>query len=179
MAEDERLEEEEELQEEEIKPGFFTALKEKIGKLLSFIIGALIIILIAVGTSVYVSTKINKSKIREIGGKMVVPPPPPYATMDLGEFTVNIRSEDEEPHFIRVRIYLGYEERKLTLQAELGKRRIQIMDKINLIISRKTKEELETPEGQQNLKTEIKEQINQILQSGKIREVYFANITVT
>lgn len=78
-----------------------------------------------------------------------------------------------------MKVFIAYQKRKLDLQAELGKRRVQIKNKINMIISGKTKEKLETPEGKQNLKVEIKEQINQLLQSGKIMDVYFKSITVS
>jgi len=186
MAEEEKVEvqpaeeEEEEVaaSDEEAKPGFFTAIKAKLGKILLYLLGAIIVILISVGASYYVSSHVNKKKIKEIGGKIHIPPPPPYNTLNMGEFTINIPGDDEEPHFIRVSIVLAYPERKLELQSELGKRRDQIQDKINMIISRKTKKELDKAEGKENLKIELKEQINQLLQSGKIMEVYFKNITV-
>ena len=183
MAEEEKPEveeeeEEEEVTEEEEKPGFFTTLKTKLGRILAFVIGAIIVILISVGAAYWVSIRVNKERIREIGGKIHIPPPNPYATMELGEFTINIPGEDEEPHFIRVKVFIAYQERKLALQAELARRRIQIKDKINMIISRKTKKELDTLDGKSNLKVEIKDQINQLLQNGKIMDIYFENITV-
>ena len=138
----------------------------------------ILIILGSIGVSYHISTQINKEKIREIGGKIHVPPPTPYATMELGEFTINIPGEDEEPHFIRVKVFIAYQERKLALQAELARRRIQIKDKITKIISRKTKKELDTLDGKSNLKVEIKKQINRLLQSGKIMDIYFENLTV-
>ena len=98
--------------------------------------------------------------------------------MELGEFTINIPGDDEEPHFIRVKIFLAYGDRDLTLQAELSKRRIQIKDSINKIIKRKTKKQLDAPEVIDNLKIELREVINQFLQSGNIKDVYFESITV-
>ncbi len=164
--------------EEEAKPGFLASLKTKFGKILIYSIGAILVILISVGAAYFVVSRFTKEGPREIGGKIHIPPPKPYQIMELGEFTISISGDDEEPHFIRVKVSLAYQERKMELQAELGKRRIQIKDKINMIISRKTKKELGTPDGKSNLKVEIKQQINQLLQSGEIMDVYFPDITV-
>ncbi len=182
VEEEEKIGEDEEGEEsgEESKPGFFSNIKARFGKILIYIIGAILIILISIGTSVWVGSRWGKKReLREIGGKMVIPPPEPYANMDLGSFTINIPGDDAEPHFIRVKIHLGYKERDMTLQAELSKRRIQIKDTINMIVSRKSMKELEKPAGKENLKIEIREQINQFLQSSsKIKAVYFEDITV-
>ena len=182
VEEEEKIGEDEEGEEsgEESKPGFFSNIKARFGKILIYIIGAILIILISIGTSVWVGSRRGKKReLREIGGKMVIPPPEPYANMDLGSFTINIPGDDAEPHFIRVKIHLGYKERDMTLQAELSKRRIQIKDTINMIVSRKSMKELEKPAGKENLKIEIREQINQFLQSSsKIKAVYFEDITV-
>jgi len=174
----EEEEEEAEVPEEEAKPGIFAAVKTKLGKILRLAIGAIVVILISVGASYLVSSYVSKDRIREIGGKIHIPPPPPYQTIDFGEYTQNIPGEDEDPHFIRIKILLAHEERDLTLSAELSKRRAQIQHIINMILSGKTKKELDTPQGKQNLAINIKQRINQILQRGKIRDVYFSSITV-
>ena len=44
--------------------------------------------------------------------------------------------------------------------------------------ARKKLKELDSAEGKNNLKIEIKEQVNQILQEGKINNVYFKKLTV-
>ncbi|MDD5065770.1 MAG: flagellar basal body-associated FliL family protein [bacterium] len=185
MAEekDEKVEVEEEPAEEqgakEEKETFFTKIKAKLSKVLGLLIGAILIVLISVGISYMISSYVNKKDIREIEGKIVIPPPPPYETVDFGEYTMNIQGDDEEPHFIRARIVLAYgTERDFTLAAEVGKRRPQISNIINMILSGKRKAELDTPEQKRNLAIEIREQINQILQSGKVKDVYFTSITV-
>ncbi|MBU1078087.1 MAG: flagellar basal body-associated FliL family protein [Spirochaetes bacterium] len=171
-------EEEEEVAEESAKPGILTFIKTKLTKILGYSILAVLIILISVGISYLVSSHVNKDKIREIGGKIQIPPPAPYESVDFGEFTINIRGDDEEPHFIRVNVILAYAERQLTLAAEISKRRPQISDLINIVLSGKSKSDLDSPEGKRNLKIEIREEINQRLQSGKIQDVYFKSITV-
>lgn len=181
MPDDEKIgidEPEEEVVEEAPKTGFLTTIKAKLSKILTIAIGLIAIILISFGVSFWVSSHVNKDKIREIGGKIMIPPPPPYETVDFGEFTMNIKGDDEEPHFIRVHIILAYGERELTLAAELSKRRPQVNDLINMVLSRKNKTELDSPEGKRNLKIEIKEEINQRLQAGKIKDVYFKSVTI-
>ncbi len=181
MPDDEKIgidEEDDEIVEEAPKANFLNVIKTKLSKILGFVIGAVLIILISVGISFMVSSHVSKDKIREIGGKIQIPPPSPYETIDFNEYTMNIRGDDEEPHFIRVHVILAYAERHLTLAAELSKRRPQINDLINMVLSRKNKTELDTVEGKRNLKIEIKEEINQKLQSGKIKAIYFKSITI-
>lgn len=174
---DEEPEEEQGAKEEKVT--IFTRIKARLTKILGLLIGAILIILISVGISYIISSYVNKKDIREIEGKIVIPPPPPYETVDFGEYTMNIQGDDEEPHFIRARIVLAYgTERDFTLAAEVGKRRPQISNIINLILSGKKKSDLDTPEQKQNLAVEIREQINQVLQSGKLKDVYFTSITV-
>ena len=175
---EEEEEEGEESEAEESKAGFFSNIKAKFGKILIYIIGAILVIIISIGASMWVGTRLQKEKVREIGGKMYIPPPEPLMDFPLDVFTVNIQGDDDEPHFIRVNMALGYPERAMTLAGELSKRRTQILHIINMILSRKHKKELDTPEGKQNLIIEIKEQINQILQKGKIKAVFFKAITV-
>jgi flagellar FliL protein len=49
---------------------------------------------------------------------------------------------------------------------------------INLIISKKNKEELKTIADQLDLREEIKAHINHILTNGKVKEVYFREFIV-
>jgi len=175
-------EEEEEEVAEVGKSGFWAKIKGNLVKILSYTAAAALIIGISVGISIIVSKNVNKQNIREIGGKIVIPPTPPRLTRDMGEFTVNIKSDDGEPHFIKVHIVLGYGDVSKTsdkqLQSELGARQAQIEDIINMVLGAKTKEQLDTPEGKRNLSIELKDQINQVLSSGKIDEIYFRSITV-
>lgn len=173
------IEEDEEEVTEEAKSGFLASLKVKLSKILGFIIGAILVLLLSVGAAFWVSSR-STSQIERIGDKIRIPPAPPYLTFPLGEFIVNIQGDDEDPHFIRANIDLAYggEREVRRLQEELGKRKSQILDIVNLILKRERKEELDTHEGIMNMKIGIKEQINQILQSGKIKDIYFKGLTV-
>ncbi|MBN1899281.1 MAG: flagellar basal body-associated FliL family protein [Spirochaetes bacterium] len=188
MPEDEKepvnLPEEEEEEEvaEVAAGGFFQKIKAHLIKILAFTAAAALIILISVFVSTWVSKKVHKEGIREIGGKIVIPPPPPVEISDMGEFTINIKGDDEEPHFIRVHIVLGYgragDRSSTQVGSEISTRRSQIQHIINMILGGKSKQELDTPEGKRNLSIEIRDQINQVMSSGSIKQVYFKSITV-
>jgi len=193
MGEKERDEKErlvEEEAEEEVKeevtgaPVWLTKIKTNLVKILSYTAGAVVIILISFfATREMVKRYMSAERVREIGGKIVIPPEPPLQTLDMGEFTVSIKGDDEEPHYIRVTIVLGYGEaggRRADVQTsqELTLRQVQIKHIINMTLASKTVKELETPEDKENLAIELRDRINQILSTGKIKRVFFSSITV-
>lgn len=78
--------------------------------------------------------------------------------------------------FLSVKFYLGYDEPKL--KEELDKRMPEIRDVINKTLWSKTAEEISTPEGKENLKEEILENINALLKKGKLQGLYFWHVLV-
>ena len=56
---------------------------------------------------------------------------------------------------------------------EIEKRKPQIRDIIIIILSSKTQEQVDTREGKDNLRNEIKDTINSFLVQGKISNVFF------
>ena len=71
--------------------------------------------------------------------------------------------------FYQVEINFGFDAGQQALGAELATRLPQMQNIINLIISRKTKEDLKTLNDQLDLREEIKAHINHILTNGKIK----------
>ncbi|MFZ3230834.1 MAG: flagellar basal body-associated FliL family protein [Pseudobdellovibrio sp.] len=59
---------------------------------------------------------------------------------------------------------------------EIDNRKAQIRDFIIIILSSKTYEEVSTKEGKDNLRNEIKDQVNSFLSKGKIMNVYFTEL---
>jgi flagellar FliL protein len=59
---------------------------------------------------------------------------------------------------------------------EIDNRKAQIRDFIIIILSSKTFEEVSTKEGKDNLRNEIKDQVNSFLSKGKIMNVYFTEL---
>lgn len=157
--------------------GIFSKMRGQLTKILGFSIAAILIILIAVGISYVVSTKVKDDPIKIRHGKIYLPPPPPPAYFDLKEFKMSTADKDET-HFMRIKIVLGYKIGDMKLAAELGERRIQIEDIINTILSRKVKADFDTTEKKNDIKLEILNSINRILQNGRLIAIYFTEVAV-
>ncbi|NLJ57207.1 MAG: hypothetical protein GX334_09245 [Firmicutes bacterium] len=78
--------------------------------------------------------------------------------------------------FLSVKFYLGYDEPKL--KEELDKRMPEIRDVVNKTLWTKTVEEMSTAEGKENLREEILGAINDLLQKGELRGLYFWHVLV-
>lgn len=59
---------------------------------------------------------------------------------------------------------------------EIDNRKAQIRDFIIIILSSKTYEEISTKEGKDNLRNEIKDNINTFMSKGKVANVYFTEL---
>lgn len=95
--------------------------------------------------------------------------------INISEFIVNIISADGN-HYVKSALTL-----ELTNQAakdEITKRMPQIRDAILLLVGNKTFEELQDLEGKKQLKAEIMSKINGILQTGKIKAIFFTEFVV-
>ncbi|MBN2401584.1 MAG: flagellar basal body-associated FliL family protein [Spirochaetes bacterium] len=147
----------------------------KIIKILFYVVGAVILLLLVVVISYIVTKNVQEQKYVKEQAIIVAPPPPPLSSFDLPSFSA--ATSDAEPHFVKLTVSLGYEE-SLELNAELGRRVPQFQHIINVLLSGKRFEDLDSAEKKINLSEEIKAHINVILISGKIKEVYFREIVV-
>jgi len=64
------------------------------------------------------------------------------------------------------------------LEDELEKKNYQIRDRINIILRSKTVEDLQDPGGTEALQEELINELNQMLVSGEIKEVYFEEFII-
>jgi flagellar protein FliL len=147
----------------------------KIIKILFYVVGAVILLLLVVVISYFVTKNVQEQKYVKEQAIIVAPPPPPLSHFDLPSFAA--ATNDAEPHFIKLTVSLGYEE-SIELNAELGRRIPQFQHIINVLLSGKRFEDLDSAEKKINLSDEIKAHINVILVTGKIKEVYFREIVV-
>lgn len=112
---------------------------------------------------------------------VVMEPPPPLAIFNLPALSTT--TDDAEPHFVKITIALGYETGVLMKQ-ELENRSDQIHHIINIMLRGKRFDELRGSDSTStaskliDLAEEIRTQINAILISGKIKEVYFKEFAV-
>ena len=107
----------------------------KIIKILFYIVGAIILILLIIGISYIVTKNVQEQRYVREQAIIVAPPPPPLSHFDLPSFSVTTR--DPEPHFAKVTLSLGYEE-SIELNAELVRRTPQFQHIINVCYRRRS-----------------------------------------
>ena len=99
----------------------------------------------------------------------------PEFMYEVPEIVVNFDGIDRR-RFLSVKFYLGFDEPKL--QQELEKRMPEIRDAVNKILWVKKADDINTPEGKEDLRQEIFETINSMLNAGKLRGVYFWHLMI-
>ena len=168
---------EEESKKQAEKKGF-KGLSSGVVRILLYVIGIIILIAISVTISYLVASKTaekpDKISIEQTYKNVT----PPYDTLRLADFTINTADIDEQ-HVIRVTIALAYTQKEAAVSAELAQREAQIRDIINRILSSKRKDEIDSIEGKEDLKNEIKNAINNIMVNGKIKDVYFIDFFIS
>lgn len=119
----------------------------------------------------------------------LTPPPAIGPMIEIKEFVVNIVSESDR-HYVKASLTIELinntnivnKETKATgndaAKEEATQRMPQIRDSILLLISNKTYEELQDLQGKKQLKAELASKINSVLQSGKVKEIYFTDFVV-
>ncbi|MBN1500404.1 MAG: flagellar basal body-associated FliL family protein [Spirochaetes bacterium] len=147
----------------------------KIIKILIWVVAAVVGFILVVIVSYQVARYVQNKSYQQAQDVIVAPPPPPLAHFDIDSFTVT--TNDEEPHFAKITLSLGYED-NIALNTELIQRRIQIRHLINIILRGKKFEDINSIEDTISLSEEIKAQVNVILIAGKVKEVYFTEFVV-
>ena len=150
--------------------------KSRIVKILLYVAGGLLAVVLMIGISYIVASKVKEPSDYERGQQAVSPPPPPpLATYELPTFSNT--TADAEPHFIKMTISLGYEA-NVELNAELVSRKDEMQHIINILLQGKKFEDLKSVTGSVALAEEIKAHINVRLAKGKVKEVYFKELLV-
>ncbi|NPV39530.1 MAG: hypothetical protein HPY78_09685 [Brevinematales bacterium] len=154
-----------------------------LGKLIEWILSNMITVIVAVVLSVVVSffimNSIMSKKSEEVYKTVkITPKPAPLAIFMLDDFRINTADIDE-PRFVRVKINLAYNQGNKQLQNELVERKVQIRDVVLRILNRKEKRDIDTVEGKERLKEEIKKEVNNILINGEIEDVYFDEFVIS
>ena len=175
MADEEEFEEGE--SEEGYEPTAASGLNKVVKILIYVALGAVGIVLMSV-ISYYVALTAASQQYREVASIAVVRPPPPTENFNFTEdFRVNT-ADRGEPHFIKLKLSLGFEAGNAALSAELAQRTPQLRNMVNLILMGKTKDDLAEIQDRLELQEEIKASINHILSEGKITDVYFGEFIV-
>jgi flagellar protein FliL len=170
---DEIIEEEEETPQAETGGRRFEA--SKIVKILLYVAGGVLLIVLVTGISWLVARYVQESSYQKRQDIVAAPPPAPLSSYELPDFSKT--TSDAEPHFIKMKISLAYEP-NMELNNELVQRRDQIQHIVNIILQGKKYEDLDAVSDTIELAEEIKAHVNVILISGKIKEVYFKELVV-
>jgi len=93
----------------------------------------------------------------------------------LDPFTVNLVSSNADRY---LKCKIDFELDSPALQKEINQKLPAIRDMIISILSSKSVEEIQTAQGKQKLKDEIKRKVNSILTTGEIRNVYFTEFVI-
>lgn len=95
-------------------------------------------------------------------------------TYSLDEMLLNLADEDGK-RYIKVTIYIGYENKKLATEFEEKKHILR--DAVGSILRAKKSKDF-TAKGSEQIKQEILNKINPILTNGKADNIYFSGILV-
>jgi flagellar basal body-associated protein FliL len=147
----------------------------KIVKILLYVAGGILLIVLVTGISYLVSKNVQESSYEKSQDVVAAPPPPPLHTFELPSFSKT--TADAEPHFVKMTVSLGYE-LSVELNNELVRRKDEIQHIVNIIMQGKKYEDLNSVDDAVVLAEEIKAHINIRLISGKIKEVYFKEFVV-
>ncbi|MCX8029644.1 MAG: flagellar basal body-associated FliL family protein [Brevinematales bacterium] len=179
MGDDEKEEigiETPESEEQSKKVGFsFGSIIEWIlSHVLQLVIAAIIAAIVAFIVVSQMRARISEEIVVARGPIKKEPPP---MTFDLGSFNINTADTDE-PHFVRIKMYIAYPEKNNPLMLELGQRKFQIRDIVITTVSSMKKEDLDEPIEREELKERLKKLINNILVNGEILDIFFDEFTV-
>ena len=141
-----------------------------ISKLLIVIVALVLLLVVAGGAVTYL-----------LLFRHTAPPTPQQLRPDarktyvLDQFRVNVAGSDYS-QFLMATMYIGYSDEKLA--TELDERKPQIHDIVNNILSSWTLDEFTNDNDRKKLKTEIKRQINAVLKTGTIDDVYITELII-
>lgn len=97
------------------------------------------------------------------------------ATFELDEFLINLADEGK-PRYLKAKIFIGYVNGK-ELAAELTTKKPIIRDTVNNVLRTKKSTDLSV-QGEEAIKKELADKINNQLTKGKISNVYFSEILI-
>lgn len=151
--------------EEAKKSGF------NIKKMLILVLVFVLFLVVTVGVAYLVAVKVvmneNKtenpenSKVEERG-----------VLVSGGEFTTNLKDKGI------IKITLEYEVENEKVKEEVEEKRSIIKDKVISVLRGQKYDEVNGYAGMENLRSDIKQELNEILQKGRLMEVYITDIIV-
>lgn len=184
MAEEEYTldgDEEEELEE----TGERKRLSGTLVKILTFLAFGIVAVIIIIVINVIMIKAMQKPTTSVVDTRSYDPAfrprQPPLMTRKLKAFRVNLDVTDASNTqvFVQCSLSLAYDGKNTALTNELVSRDDQIRSRINSIIASKSYDEINTTyKRENNLLTEILNEVNSILISGRVRSIYITQFTI-
>jgi len=136
-------------------------------KKILFIVIPIILVLVLAGAGVFVYTQvIAKENGGETKGEKVGP------ILETEEFTVNVSNTTNR--YIKAKFALEVSDKKVL--EELEEKKPLLKDRIIMVLSSQSLQELSTVEGKEACKKAIMNTVNEFLEKGEVTKVYFTNI---
>lgn len=98
----------------------------------------------------------------------------PAFTLSVPEILVNLPQDGGRERYLSVKFYLGYDDP--ALGEEMEKRMPEIRDAALKVLWEKTGQDVNSPEDKERLREELFEVINDLLESGQLKGVYFWHV---
>ena len=118
--------------------------RSKLVTMLIYAALGVVAIILMVLISYFISKKVKNDSYKEDQTIVIAPPPQPLITFPFqNEFRVNTADQDEA-HFIQLKLNLAYKGENNKLENELISRQAQMQHIINMILSGKKKEDVNT-----------------------------------
>lgn len=150
-------------------------------KLIIIIAAVLLVVLIGTAVALFFILKDDESKEANSTPGAEVPVPELSKDTNIGpminidEFVVNIISA-EGKHYVKAALTL--ELTSETVREECNLRMPQVRDAILLLVGNKTYDELQDLQGKKQLKAELSSKLNSLLQTGRVKAIYFTEFVV-
>ncbi len=94
----------------------------------------------------------------------------------LGDFTTNMATNDRAGKFVRIELRLEMSDEDMA--SELKEKNIRLRDAVIEEMSLKRFSQVSTAKGKDELKENIKNRINGIVEDGEIKDVYFTQFII-
>jgi flagellar FliL protein len=155
------------------KPGEGGGSKKK----LIIIIAAVLVVLIGAGVGAFMFLGGEDEKIspEEEQAELAKQANQVGPMVNIDSFIVNIL-DDQESRYLKAAITLEVSSEEASM--ELNARMPQIKDAILLLVGNKTFNELNDLQGKIQLRAELINKVNSILQKGKVKRIYFTDFVV-
>lgn len=98
-------------------------------------------------------------------------------TYGLDEFLVNL-SDEGGKRYLKVKIFIGYDKKNSKLEKELEPKKPIMRDAVINVLRAKKASDVMSEKGSENLKKEILDRINPLLNNGKLTNIYFYDMLV-